>query len=177
LKEKCVDQTEDQIDQDLTKWYHLSSAEEYALVLDAEPAVDLSIADSPVVSVYSDYPIRTMRTYGGSYILLHDEDHPAASAEVVSEARIRLMRARFLVRKGYYALYLDGFPYSQQQAILSGYFDGSMYRFPDPILKRARIGWRQHLRQVMASPPPPEGTVEGQIVRTLRSLSQDTKAN
>lgn len=157
---------------DLSGPYHMTRMDEYLLVRDALPAVDLSIACSPVLSRYEDIVTEVQRTHGRRYILLFDRRHPATHAQSVSEDEVRTLRARFLVRRGYYALYFDCQPwaYYERDAVLAAYFDGGLYWHSEPLLKRSRIAWRQHLEDVRNTPMPDEKTVEGAIERHIRAL-------
>ena len=153
--------------EDLAGPFLMNRSEEDALTYDAVPAVDLSIADSPVIpSRFCDLPVATMRTIGGGYILLHD---PPAFAEVVTEEELRVMRARYLIRSKYYALYIDQFPYFERDTILHHFFRGSLYQPPERLLRDLRSGWRSHLQSVLSAPRPDRYTVEG-CIREIKNL-------
>src|SRR5579864_6120104 len=100
---------------DLTGPYHMTPEDENLLTYDAVPAVDLSLVYSPVIHrQWNAQPVEAMLTYGGKYLLrygyvrnLRNEITNMMHAEVISEEELRIMRARFLVRRGYYALYFE----------------------------------------------------------------------
>jgi uncharacterized protein (DUF1330 family) len=163
----------------LTGYYHMTSADENVLAYDAVPMVDLSLVYSPVLShQWSQEPVEVMRTVGGKYLLryghvqnLRGKLTDTMAAEVVDEESLRLMRARYLIRRDYYALYFDCLPlaYYERDRILHDYFQGALYQPPKELLHRSRRSFRLHLEAVRHTLPPDKYTVEGQL-RELHSL-------
>lgn len=174
----------DEFEQDeaLTGAYFMTPAEENLLTWDAVPMVDLSIAFSPVLpNQHAKEPVEAIRTVGGKYLLrygygvnLRGERTDTMQAEVVEEERLREMRARFIIRCHYYALYFDCLPlvYYERDQLLHDYFNGQLYQPPEHLLKKMRRGWRRHLEAVKNAPPPDKNTVEGQL-RELQMQLQD----
>jgi len=86
------------------------------------------------------------------------------------------MRARFIVRLHYYALYFDCQPwvYYERDRVLHLYFQGSFWQPPPHLLSKLRIGWRQHLADVRTRPAPDDHTVEGTVRQLQRRLSHES---
>lgn len=169
----------EQEEQALTGYYHMTPEDENALTYDAVPMVDLSVVYSPVLPhQWSREPVEVMPTVGGKYLLrygrtqnLRGELTNTIAAEVVNEEWLRLMRARYLIRRDYYSLYFDCLPlvYYERDALLHSYFQGALYQLPEKLLHKSRRGWRLHLEVVRNTMPPDKYTVEGQL-RELQSL-------
>lgn len=163
--------------------YYMTPADENSLTYDAVPMVDLSLAYSPVLpSQWSREPVEAIRTVGGKYLLRYGRVRKLdgrltgiQAAEVVDEASLRLMRARYLVRRGYYGLYFDCLPlaYYERDALLHDYFQGALYQPPKALLQRARRSWRLHLEAVRRAAPPDPWTVEGQLRELRLSLAPE----
>ena len=165
----------------LTGAYYITAEDENMLTHDAVPVVDLSLVYSPVVTHHGDVVSDVRKTYGGGYLLNlgqnTDFGSPTGmhSARTVSEEELRVMRARFLVRRDYYGLYFEclAIPYYERDALLRTYFDGALHQFPENTLKQARRAWRLHLEAVRTAPPPDEWTVEGQLREFKTVLAQE----
>jgi hypothetical protein len=166
---------------DLTGAYAMTHADEEMLTSDAVPMVDLSLVYSPVVPHrWSREPVEVMRTVGGKCLLrygqvrnLRGDLTREIAAEVVSEEALRRMRARYLVRRGYYALYFECLPltYYERDVLLHDYFQGAFYQPPKELLGRLRTAWRLHIEAVRQSPPPDASTVEGELREIHKQLA------
>ncbi len=159
--------------------YHMTPLDEQILTIDVRPMVDLSLVYSPVITQHGTLIKDVLRTQGGGYLLnygrptmLNGSLAPVPHAEVVTEGALRFMRARYLIRRGYYALYFDCQPlaYYERDRLLHDYFNGALYQFPEDALHKQRRGWRLHLEAVRNAQPPDKNTVEGQLWELGRLL-------
>ena len=174
------------IEEALAGAYHMTPTDEDILTYDAIPMVDLSLVYSPVLpNQWNCEPVEVMRTVGGKYLLrygyvqdLRGNVTGTMAAEVVDEESLRLMRARYLIRRDYYALYFDCLPlaYYERDRLLHDYFQGGLYQPPKELLQKSRRIWRLHLESMRNAPPPDKYTVEGQL-RELQSLIAQEKPN
>lgn len=174
--------SEEQAEEALTGPYHLTPVDENLLTYDAIPMVDLTLVYSPVLPhQWSREPVEVMRTVGGKYLLrygyvqnLRGQVTNEMAAEVVDEESLRLMRARYLIRRDYYGLYFDCQPltYYERDILLHDYFGGALYQPPKELLDKSRRGWRLHLEAVRSAPPPDKHTVEGQLRELSLLLAQ-----
>jgi hypothetical protein len=58
-------------------------------------------------------------------------DYPESrDFQIVDAAALKIMRARFLLLRGWYYQHFDGLSHPQQQAVLDWYFPEGMVRFP-----------------------------------------------
>jgi uncharacterized protein (DUF1330 family) len=167
----------------LTGAYYMTPADELLLTYDAVPMVDLSLVYSPVLpNQWSEKPVEVLRTVGGKYLLrygrvqnLRGDITDTMAAEVVDEETLRFMRARYLIRRDYYALYFDVQPlaYYERDRLLHDYFQGGLYQPPKELLGKSRRAWRLHLEAVKSAPPPDKNTVEGTLRAIHLSLVQE----
>ena len=166
----------------LTGAYYMTPADELLLTYDALPMVDLSLVYSPVLpNQWSEEPVEVMPTVGNKYLLrygrvqdLRGHITTIMAAEVVDEETLRFMRARYLIRRDYYALYFDCQPlaYNERDRLLRAYFQGALYQPPEELLGKSRRMWRLHLETVRNAPPPDKQTVEGKLREIHLSLYQ-----
>jgi len=98
--------------------------------------VDLDIAYSPVVTgrISDDFHLHTIPqpepvkiSDNGRYYIPRT-DPP--DFEFISKESMKVMRARYLLLRGFYANNIDSFSYSEQQQILAWYFPGGLFRLP-----------------------------------------------
>lgn len=96
-------------------------------------AVDLTIAHSPVLQDRAEWPPHhgsipepvKPKKDGLRYYL---SDARAQTWKWLTPDEHRLMRARFLLWRGWLYRTFDGFPYPDKQCIASWYFEGGMWR-------------------------------------------------
>lgn len=100
-------------------------------VADTAEIVMLDIAYSPVVEGVVDeerlpfsipIPVKVTDRGDGRYEIRRT-DPP--DFRILNEAEIKVMRARFLLLKGYYADKMDMLSYSGKQTVIALYFNGS----------------------------------------------------
>src|SRR5437868_790084 len=99
----------EQEEETLTGAYYMTPVDELLLTYDAVPMVDLSLVYSPVLPAPWSQPVEVLRTVGGKYLLrygytqnLRGDITNLMHAETASEEMLRFMRARYLIRRGYY---------------------------------------------------------------------------
>lgn len=162
----------------LTGAYYMTPVDEHILTYNAVPMVDLSLVYSPVVTHHGALIKDILRTRGGGYLLnygriqnLRGQLTNTYSAQVVSEDELRFMRAQYLIRRDYYALYFEcqSLAYYERDALLHDYFQGSLFQLPEKLLHQSRRAWRLHLEAVRNAPKPDKNTIEGQL-RELAAL-------
>lgn len=100
----------------------------------AREMVDLDVEHSPVLQVpvcserdlHIDVPrpVRVIRE-GSRYALVWPEQKDFQN---VPEAVVKVMRARFLLTRGYYYKHFDQLPNSMQRAVVALFFGGKMWR-------------------------------------------------
>lgn len=170
-------------EEDLTGAYYMTPVDELLLTYDAVPAVDLSLVYSPVLpEPWDRKPVEVLRTvsdntyclrYGRVYDLRGNLTGTMA-AQVVEVERLRYMRARYLIRRDYYALYFECQPltYYERDRLLHDYFQGALYQPPKELLEKSRRAWRLHLEAVRNAPLPDKNTVEGKVWQIQLQLAQ-----
>lgn len=106
---------------------------EQCVMLDIEftPVVFERVSD-PATTYFDRVPTpRRVQKEGDRYcVWLPDSDQKYAW---VNESSLKVMRARYLLLRGYYHSYIERFPHSLQQEIVSKFFPGGLFK-PD-ILK------------------------------------------
>lgn len=94
--------------------------------------VDLEIAFSPVVNhsvgnpCHIPKPDRVEKQADGRYLITWPEAH---NFEFVDEESLKLMRARFLLLRGFYHERFKSFAPREREKILAWYFPEGMFRF------------------------------------------------
>lgn len=96
---------------------------------DAAQHVMLDLGYTPVVERYFGdmghqipEPVRVVKD-GARYCLMFGRDYRWVSVE-----ELKVMRARFLLLRGWYYRAFDGFSHPDKQKILAWYFKGGMWR-------------------------------------------------
>ncbi len=129
--------------------YEDERAEIEQQAIENTPSVDLSIAYTPVIAFPLTIagigverllePVSVTPTQGGLYLVEEFSQGGLPFENPVSGERLALMRARFLVVKGWYDRYIDLLPQSVRDRVISQFFDGT-YLYLGPTIQYKKRG-------------------------------------